>query len=551
MGNRITAAGSTYVLPSPHHAPRRGYTGFRAAPALFALILICGVSSVLAAQGSPPLPTPNPNVPPDVVNRIPRVHEALPGGNGIYKQLAIPPAPITLDFAADAPLEHGIEVTHIKFNHAVGAASDALNIRWTKEEPLRHAGNGIGSGEYIPNSLLNEPSCYVKGRLCKIKVRFEAKLGGQPSPVLARATIRAEYAGDSAYLTRWLDLKQRSVEFVNGVSRGDDGSDYVEFTCDGPVHDQIYLATGHFKFHAKDLLDVNNFSCDTQGVEPLIDQTSAIFIYTVLGDPGLPWYSEGEKSEPWVSALFFSVICRCGTIFEATPKGALDCTTRALFEHHGLKYDRDNSKGRYAGFEHFTPPQDPSDPPPPDRVQFHLEAYMLKASPECNCHDQAAAVAVLGNLVAGDTCKFYYFRWFGYMQTARLVGHGATNNPVKGRVVEFTNPNNNQTIRWRFDQRDVVGTDDIWLDVDNDGDLDRSWFQNHAFVVCGGLVKDACCGPFTELPVASYLAAAGDRTSQNEKGVTTYNQQGAIQIVKYFHDAGSETPVPLRLYLGR
>lgn len=505
------------------------------------------VSRNVNGQTPPPPPPPNPSVTSEIVSKIPGSSSPTPAGQALsWHQWAVPPAPIPLDFSADSPLEHAIEVTHIKFDNRAGYEADALNIRWTKDSDLRHFGDGVGDGEYIPERERNEPSCFVADRQCSIKVRLQAKLSGQPALALASATMHASYVGDSAYLTGWLNLREREVKFVNGVSRGDDGTEYVLFTCEKKVHGQIYQAMGHYEFYAKDLLDKDRLSVDTPNIDVKVDETSRIDVYTVLGNPGRPWYSQAEKSEAWVSALFFSIIYRCVTCFESTPTGALDCTTVALHSHHGLKYDRTESRSSYTGFGYRTTPSDPDHPPPPDFVQFDLESYMLKTKTFCNCHDQAAAVAVLGNLVAGETSTAFYFELFGYLATSVLVGGANTNNPVN--LATITDPTTGR--RYSFDTRDIVPTDEFFADMDSDGDIDRSLFSNHAFVVTTNLVKDACCGPFTDLGVSSYIATASDRTSTYETGIVGRNPStGVLEVITPFKDAGSESSMDLFLRL--
>lgn len=483
-------------------------------------------------------PPPNPAVGSHIVNKIPGTSDPHPPGTIDWYRAAVPPAPTPLDFSADAPLEHAIEATHIKFDHKAGGASDALNIRWTKDYDLQHEGDGIGKGEYVPSLKRNEPTCFVAKSRCTVKVRFEAKLSQQPAQALAKATVRADANGSAT----WLALAERAVKFQNGVSQGDDGTEYVEFTCTEPVRKAIDADAAWFKFYAKDLKDKDDNSVDTPNVEVTVDETSRIDTYTVLENPGSPWYLQGAKSEPWLSALHFSIAYRCQTMLCASVSSALYETTTSLHGRHNLRYDRVESKSAYTGFAYRTPPPDPSNPPPPDGAVIDLESYMLRTSPTCNCHDQMAAVTVLGNLVAGNHSAGYYFDLFGYMATATLVGGAYTNNPLKDGVFQIPGG-----VRYTYDSRDVVGADDLMLDQDRDGDLDRSLFTNHAFVITDGLVKDACCGPYTDKNMADYFSVACDRSNQNECGFASYDAQGNVTIVKNFNNAGSEIALEVGL----
>ena len=48
--------------------------------------------------------------------------------------------------------------------------------------------------------------------------------------------------------------------------------------------------------------------------------------------------------------------------------------------------------------------------------------------------------------------------------------------------------------------------------------IDRSMFDSHGFVVSGGLVFDACVGPFCgELDATNYLNQVVDQTTEDER----------------------------------
>ncbi|MBZ0136067.1 MAG: hypothetical protein K8I27_06815 [Planctomycetes bacterium] len=267
---------------------------------------------------------PNPAVSDRIVDKIPGTSD--PKG----KWRVIPPAPIPLDWQSDAPLEHAIEATHIKFDHKAGGSSDALNIRWIKDIDLDHKGDGAGVGEYVPELKRNEPIAYVCTRQYTIKVRFEAKLGGNPSQVLDSAMIRA--AANSVDLG-CLEMVKKKVNFSGGVSIGSDGSEYVEFTTTSPMINWISNNAVWFRFHAEKLLDAGGLPCDDESPDVLVDQTSRIDVYTVLDDPGHPWYTQGEKSEPWVSALHFAIYT-CNTYDQRQVLNANYYIVTHLFSEH-------------------------------------------------------------------------------------------------------------------------------------------------------------------------------------------------------------------------
>jgi hypothetical protein len=125
----------------------------------------------------------------------------------------------------------------------------------------------------------------------------------------------------------------------------------------------------------------------------------------------------------------------------------------------------------------------------PNGNVFRVGKYILKVSPDANCHDQAAALqALCGALGIGVT--WGYLEPFGFIKPTYLIGYpeGQCNNP------DFVaNP-----------RRRLVPP----------ADPGRTPFRNHAFVsAADGLILDACAGPHlgTET-LAEYAQASIDDT---------------------------------------
>lgn len=71
---------------------------------------------------------------------------------------------------------------------------------------------------------------------------------------------------------------------------------------------------------------------------------------------------------------------------------------------------------------------------------------------------------------------------------------------------------------------------------------DRTFFANHAFCRYDGLIYDACAGPYTGTPEATYLASTIDRSTSLEVYDPRYGQVAgdAADIVVVAYDAGRD-----------
>lgn len=148
----------------------------------------------------------------------------------------------------------------------------------------------------------------------------------------------------------------------------------------------------------------------------------------------------------------------------------------------------------------------------------------------------------MANLVGGDKSYAYYFDKFGYIPVTELVGGYETNNPFNEQLHDGKRV---------YDARDIVGQDDLRRDSDADGDVDRSLFGNHAFVVAYDVVHDACAGPFHKFKgftISEYLEAARDRTAEDEKKIVVWDKSiGDYREIGEFASAGSEARLTMLL----
>jgi hypothetical protein len=146
---------------------------------------------------------------------------------------------------------------------------------------------------------------------------------------------------------------------------------------------------------------------------------------------------------------------------------------------------------------------------------FKLQNYMDKTGNSItnntvNCYDQAAAVFTLGRIL-GIGVVYACSNSFGFINEVILVGNINTNNPFfsgssplfsNNALVNLTNATTNSTINTYRKIYDV-----------NNGGVSvglRSSFRNHAFVMLGNNVYDACAGPICSMSLSDYFSSVID-----------------------------------------
>lgn len=255
----------------------------------------------------------------------------------------VPPSPIPFDWAAerddDASLpqwEHSWEVTHMMFDHSPGHGMDGMDIRWSYMHDLSHKGNGVGSGEYDVKADRNEPALYLAQSIVEVKVRIQCKLGNAPG-VVRSARVRA-VAGTTDI---FMDLIERDVSFdANGISIGDDGSEYVAFLTNGMVPNQVGEYTTRYKFYLRNPVDADGAPADPDRAV-VFDELARIDLYSVYRLPKQPWnYATPgdpktlDRTQPWVTAL--GVMCyACGCADESNLNTLVGNTVKHL--HWGTR----------------------------------------------------------------------------------------------------------------------------------------------------------------------------------------------------------------------
>ena len=385
-----------------------------------------------------------------------------------------------------------LRVTNIKFNHDIASSNkDAVNIRraYAKGNEI-----DVSRGEWFENadgSVTNEPCCYTTNRAVTVLARFEA------SGFITSAVIRATCIGNGGSLT---SLMPTNVVFANGKS----SPEYVEFSMESNTLARIDCSKdGVLEWSATDVNGTKS-GCGMNSTGPHI-------VYTILGEPKLPWKNTyGEKENAWTNALEFAIV-KAGAQGKNTDKDALAAITTYLHSGHGLVYDTEAGAPRYLN---------------PSSGVFSVTAYIAVTNSASvtnlvNCYDQAHGVVTLGNLLGPSVNAIPRFTMpFGYINTTDLVGVGSCNNPffnTKSRVeyIDFTS--------YTGYSAGMPPTNRVCA-VD---DKTRTWFFNHMYVTLdiGGTnyVFDACAGPFVgNLNKNNYLNSAIDYSTAEEKFLSYY-----------------------------
>lgn len=321
---------------------------------------------------------------------------------------------------------------------------------------------------------------------------------GNPPAALAKATVWARTTTPASFM----NLQPREVRFQNGVSIGDDGTEYVLFRTLQPSQAPLFADyTVRYQFWLSDPQDAQGNPVDHADAVRF-DDLARIDIYTTVGQPKDPW-NENEQSRPWVSALAFTCY-PCGARFQATSDAIADRITEHLNRGHDMQYDHVIGKGR------FTQKAVVQQTGVVVAVHIDLTAYVTRRQTVVDCYDQAGAVSALANLAHRDAATAIWHNRFGYINTVTAVGGTSTNHPF------YLDPS--------YIARPIVGADDTFPDANFDGLYDRSFFRDHVYVVIrsSSLITDATIGPVTSaqaLDAAAYVNTYQDTSTDPEKKI--------------------------------
>ena len=342
-------------------------------------------------------------------------------------------------------------------------------------------------------SIINVPEVTSAGGEKKVlwgankDISVKARMITNPAITVSGVKIKSDVAGYPIN-----ELLEANVSFNNGVSSGSrigsvDG--FVTFNSKNKTKNTIGKDTVSFAWKSVDV-------CGKPLTTPInLNTISGINIYTIWDTPKGPW----NNNPAWINALDFAI-----TTCNANGKndtGALAAITDFLHGSHGMSYDTNNGACSYttSGAADI----------------MNLSGYINKQHGIIvNCYDQAAAVASIGNLLGLDS-KYTFLQPFGYINTVNLVGIGNCNNP-------FYN-----TLSAPYNVK-IVGSDFV--------EPQRTYFNNHAYVLYAGKVYDACSGPATGTQTENqYLNSIIDRSTPNEEAAAEIDAHGIQHYVPYVY----------------
>jgi hypothetical protein len=213
----------------------------------------------------------------------------------------------------------------------------------------------------------------------------------------------------------------------------------------------------------------------TSGQTITLPKVTRIEFYWLPGRPRL-MFTKGV----WVTLLRI--------LFPSIPPGALGFTLNTLLANYCFKPAGAQYQKKYDSFNgaaHYGPSWWGG--------FFNIPKYFGGSTDTANCYDQAGVLqTALGAFGSFSAWAFQYP--FGFIKTTDLLGRGPCNNP-------FFQSNNSPQI----------------VPVN---DPSRTMFANHAYLIVGGAVLDACQGPYTGTDdIATYLTDSIDRTTTRYIGL--------------------------------
>lgn len=447
--------------------------------------------------------------------------------------------------------DHTFRVTHIKFDHrgpdnnGTTSPTEGLNIRRDLRRDLQHRGNGSGDGEWVrgtgADTGRNEEACYLTSKLITIKVRIEC------DDYLRTAVLWAEQKGVDPTLPQhmkpWIDVRERKVDFRETApgsglwvswdyTPGSTDPEYVEFELTHQTKSEIDVSRCTWSWKVKDVDSTSPPDPpDPNPQQNDVEDTGPHVFYTVLDTPFEPWYSGGEETHPWISALDFSI----GTLATAglTDKAnAAKQTTVAIWLRGIPSYDHDQSNewSRYVPIPYprrLRPPLTviPGEPDSAKELKFLLTDFIGGVHRLGDCYDLAAAVQTCGNIL-GLKGRFAELGTFGYINATLFISQlnwigPQINNPF------YLRPSNSSIM--------LTGVDYLYEDKNpRDGLKDRTFFAAHTYVVRAGTVLDATVGEYDgSLNETDYLSTVRDTSTQPEASLAADVQRR--QFVSILH----------------
>jgi hypothetical protein len=353
-----------------------------------------------------------------------------------------------------------MQITNIKFNHdPTSSDGDALNVRQNQGTAFNLSG-----GEWTADGS-RLPVVYRANRSVSIKARFTVS----PASVTS-AEIWADAATSGGSLG---NIQRTTIQFSGGVSVGDAGG-YVELSVAGNTPEA-------FQRTMNDTWRWNAANINGTSMSIPLGLTGPQTVYTVFGEPQVPWNNvSGNIHNLWTEALEMYFLYYPAAM--DSKAAALGNIARYLHGDHCVFYDTGDGHSAYSSATN-------SD------ISMNFAGYLAKSGIVfVNCQDQASALGIFGRMVGIET-EYCAMSPFGYVNATSVVGiSGLCNNPC------YSSSTGGKLT-------DEDATEPVRLPL-----------LNHAFVLFGGNVFDACVGPHvgTET-LAQYIAAVIDVSTSEEQ----------------------------------
>lgn len=305
-----------------------------------------------------------------------------------------------------------VRVTRIRFDHD---NSDAIHLRKNYSTP-------IPKPEWMKDQR-SEAALFVQNSPVEILVRFEAP------ETLDSAFIWAEGGPPLGGVAgHW-------VSFTDGIS----DPEYCSFSTETPLPEGLGLHTWNWQWRMYTLPGGRVKNINVSGPHE---------IYTILGEPGLPWETQVESTQnPWTDALDLVL----GEVSPSTIVEALDEVTAYCFDRPCFEYDIWSGSACYISYGwNFN-------------LTLFIQDMVDQHDPRVgNCYDGAAIVHTLADLLGAQT-HFVLSNPFGYLNCI---------DPI-GREEDFSNNPFHANASYRGDP--IVYQDGTYASCS------RSSFGNHAF----------------------------------------------------------------------
>lgn len=387
------------------------------------------------------------------------------------------------------------KVTTVAFNYTPTIGSnDAIDI-------IQEAPNGIikdvALPEWVAGRAVQSPACYSLNSTAGLPIFIQAEFQ-ITTPANFTGTVKIKGKGGGI-----LGDVEENVDFQNGKT----------------ISPVPFILLNE-KMHSDGYIDKENVEWDwvvewsesyiAKPIEVDMGKTDNT-IYVVLDNPQSPWYSGGDSTKPWVTAL--DVACVAAQRSN-TAESAAAAVTQYIYTQRGLLYDVDS--GAPAFSETVTRGN------PLSGWIFDLEAFLATPGATVNCYDCACAVYTFTNLL-GTSLEFIYHSPYGYLNYVYPIGRDVCNNPFYDSV-----PAN---AKRPIDETFPPGP--------------RQPFGNHAYCEMGNTVFDATMAYdvdqnpntvdkrlFVDIPEATYFDEAIDKDTPPESSFagTPTNNKNIVNV---------------------